>query len=332
MAIGAPFFWQRVYNWFMSRYREIDLSSLRRTSIEGRVSKTHINDFGKPLPPHATVTDLIASLPHIFAGDDLRLAVDSVAEAAVRKKPVVLCMGAHVIKCGLAPMLIDLMQRGVITAIATNGAGAIHDSEIALFGHTSEHVERGIGDGVFGMMRETADFLNGAVTEGYKSGCGFGESVGKALLEQNCPNPQMSLFASAYQMNIPVTVHVGVGTDIVHMHPSADGAAIGECSLRDFRILTECMRGLGGGGVLLNFGSAVIMPEVVLKALTILRNLQVDLAGFTSVNLDFLQHYRSTQQIVSRVREVGGRGMAITGHHEIMIPLLAAGVVGRING
>jgi len=315
-----------------SRYTEEDLSRLRRTSVEGRESKVHIADFARPVGPGASVRDLVASFPHILGGDDFRLAVDALAEAARKKRAVVLCMGAHVIKTGMAPVLIDLMKRGIVTAVATNGAGAIHDSEIALFGHTSEHVERGIGRGVFGMMKETADFLNQAAVEGSRLKLGFGESVGRALLAADCPNREMSLFASAYELNVQVTVHVAVGTDIVHMHPTADGSAIGDCSLRDFRILIHAMRGLGGGGVLLNFGSAVIMPEVVLKALTVLRNLDVSLEGFTSVNLDFLQHYRSTQQIVSRVKEVGGKGCSLTGHHEIMIPLLAAAVVDALGG
>lgn len=314
-----------------SRYPEVDLSGLRRTSITTRQSKVHLADLARAPHPGATVTELLDCLPHILAGDDIRLAVDAITGAAARKKPVVLCMGAHVIKTGMAPVLVDLMKREVITTIATNGAGAIHDLEMGLFGHTSEHVERGIGEGVFGMMKETADFINRAAVEGSKAGMGLGESVGRALLAADCPNRDQCLFASAYALKVPVTVHVGIGTDIVHMHPSADGAAIGDTSLRDFRILIEAMKDLGDGGVLLNFGSAVVMPEVVLKALTVLRNLGVNLEGFTSVNLDFMQHYRSTQQIVSRVKEVGGRGVAITGHHEIMIPLIAAAVVSRLE-
>lgn len=315
-----------------SRYPQVDLTGLRRTSVQGRESKVHTRDFARPLAPGSSVTDLVASFPNILAGDDFRKAAAAIAGAARKRRAVVLCMGAHVIKTGMAPVIIDLMKRGVITAVATNGAGAIHDLEIALFGHTSEHVERGIGRGVFGMMKETADFLNAAATEGSKLELGFGESVGRALVAADCPNRDLSLFASAYDLKVPVTMHVGVGTDIVHMHPTADGSAIGDCSLRDFRILIEAMRDLGDGGALLNFGSAVIMPEVVLKAITVLRNLEVSLEGFTSVNLDFMQHYRSTQQIVSRVKEVGGTGYSLTGHHEIMIPLLAAAVVDALGG
>ncbi|MCC6483654.1 MAG: deoxyhypusine synthase family protein [Armatimonadetes bacterium] len=314
-----------------SRYRTIDLSQITPTSIQGRESKVHIADFASPLKPGATVRELIDSLPHILAGDDLRTAIDAVAQAALKRRAVVLCFGAHVIKTGQAPVLIDLMRRGVISTLATNGASVIHDSEIALFGHTSEHVEKGIGRGLFGMMRETADFVNTAAVRGAESQLGFGEAVGKALLDADAPNKAVSLFAAAYEMKIPITVHVGVGTDIVHMHPSADGASIGDVSHRDFKILIEYMRGLAHGGALLNFGSAVVMPEVVLKALTVLRNLNVDMSGFTSVNMDFLQHYRSSQQIVERVREIGGQGVSLTGHHEIMIPLFAAGVLERLR-
>lgn len=313
------------------RYPEVDLASVTPTTIQGRESKVHIRDFASPLQPGATIGELVASLPHILAGDDLRIAIDAVANAAVKRRAVVLCMGAHVIKTGQTPVLIDLMRRRVITCVATNGASVIHDSEIALFGHTSEHVERGIGRGVFGMMKETADFVNQAAVEGRAAQLGFGEAVGRLLLAADAPHKSVSLFACAYELKIPVTVHVGIGTDIVHMHPSADGAAIGDVSHRDFRILIEHMRGLADGGALLNFGSAVVMPEVVLKALTVLRNLDVDISGFTSVNMDFMQHYRSTQQIVARVKEVGGNGVSLTGHHEIMIPLLAAGVVDKLG-
>ncbi len=315
----------------MSRYSQIDLNNIRRTSITGRKSKVMLEDFASPLPVGASISQFINSLPHILAGDDLRLAIEKIVEAVRLRRAIVLCMGAHVVKTGQGRVLVDLMRRGAITAIATNGAGAIHDLEIALFGHTSEYVEEGMDSGSFGMMRETADFINQAALEGSKLELGLGEAVGRALLAADCPNKGSSIFASAYDMHIPVTVHVGIGTDIVHMHPTADGAAIGDTSYRDFRILIAAMQELGGGGCILNFGSAVVMPEVVLKALTVLRNLDVPLAGFTSVNLDFMQHYRSTKQIVSRVKELGSRGVHLTGHHEIMIPLIAAAVVERLE-
>ncbi|BCW99037.1 MAG: hypothetical protein KatS3mg024_1864 [Armatimonadota bacterium] len=310
-----------------SRYPQADLSRLRRASIWNRQSKVHIRDFGRPVSAGASVRELLDSLPRILAADSLRSAAKAIAAASRCRRSVVVCIGGHVIKTGLAPVLIDLMRRGVLTAVATNGAGAIHDVEIALFGHTSEYVESGIGDGVFGVTQETADFLNRAVLEGSKLELGFGESVGRALVAADCPNRGVSLFAAAYEMRIPVTVHVGIGTDVVHMHPSADGAAIGDTSHRDFRILIEAMRDLGRGGVLMNIGSAVVLPEVVLKALTVLRNLGVDLAGFTGINMDFVQHYRSNQQVVNRVAELGAEGISLTGHHEIMVPLLAAAVL-----
>ncbi|MGQ9808972.1 MAG: hypothetical protein ACUVSM_08295 [Armatimonadota bacterium] len=310
-----------------SRYPQADLSRIRRTSIRDRQSKVHIRDFGRPLSAGASVRELLDSLPRILAAESLRRAARAIATASRDRRAVVACIGGHVIKTGLAPVLIELMRRGALTAIATNGAGAIHDLEIALFGQTSEYVERGIGDGVFGMTQETADFLNRAVLEGSKLELGFGESVGRALVAADCPNRGVSLFATAYEMRIPVTVHVGIGTDVVHMHPSADGAAIGDTSHRDFRILIEAMRDLGRGGVLMNIGSAVVLPEVVLKALTVLRNLGVDLAGFTGINMDFVQHYRSNQQVVNRVTELGSEGISLTGHHEIMVPLLAAAVL-----
>jgi hypothetical protein len=234
------------------------------------------------------------------------------------------------VKTGLAPVLITLMEHGYVSAVAANGAVAIHDLEIALFGSTSEDVVHGLSTGTFGMARETAEFYNAAVREGVRSQLGIGEALGKALHERSAPNSHMSILMAAHRLRIPITIHIGIGTDIIHMHPSADGAALGEGSLRDFRILTEAMRALAGGGVLLNVGSAVVLPEVLLKAIAVLRNR--DAAGFTDfmgVNLDFIQQYRSNQQVVTRVQSIGGRGTALTGHHEIMVPLLAQAIMER---
>jgi hypothetical protein len=208
-----------------------------------------------------------------------------------------------------------------------NGAGGIHDSEIARFGKTSEDVVDGMRNGMFGMAFETAEFLNTAAKIATDGSFGFGETLGRGLIDENAPYNDLSLLASAYKYNIPVTVHVSIGCDIVHMHPSADGAAIGMASMTDYRILTEAMKNLGGGGVRLYIGSAVVLPEVLLKAITTLINLGYDMKGMVGVNLDFVQHYRSNQQVVARVREIGGEGISLTGHHEIMIPLIAAGVV-----
>lgn len=314
-----------------SRYPAIDLSELRTVSIRERKSKVSVEDFASPLAAGAGVDELLTSLPDIFAGKWIRTIIERIARAHQQKRAVVLAMGAHVIKCGLSPILCDLMKRGVITSLAVNGAGAIHDSEIARFGQTSEDVVDGMRTGLFGMARETADFLNEGASTAQSAEMGFGEVLGKALAEHEAPHADVSLLATAYRCGVPMTVHVSVGSDIVHMHASADGNAIGAASMRDFRILTEAMTGLGQGGVLLNVGSAVVLPEVLLKAMTILVNLGRDLSGMTGVNLDFMQQYRSNQQVVSRIREIGGEGFALTGHHEIMIPLIAAGVVQRLG-
>ncbi len=315
----------------MSKYPSIDLSGLKTMPMAERTSKVSVRDFAVPHAPGGSVAELIESLPDILAGSGLRAAIDRVASARRRGRAVVVSMGAHVIKCGLSPILIDLMRRGVITALAMNGAGAIHDSEIARFGKTSEDVVDGMRTGLFGMASETADFLNSVAAIAAVEDLGFGEALGRAVLADDAPHADSSLLAAAYQCGVPLTVHVGMGTDIVHMHPSADGAAIGKASLHDFRILTEAMRGLGDGGVLLNLGSAVVLPEVLLKAITTLINLGENMRGMLGVNLDFVQHYRSNQQVVARVREIGGEGISLTGHHEIMIPLIAAGVIERME-
>lgn len=315
-----------------SRYPAVDLSGLRTTSIVDRVSKVDVRDFAVPHRAGASVLEFIESLPEILAGTSVRTVIERTAAARRQGKPLVVAMGAHVIKCGLSPILVDLMRRGVITALALNGAGAIHDSEIARFGKTSEDVVSGMRTGKFGMAAETAGFLNGAAATAAREELGFGEALGRALIDENAPNRDVSLLAAAYECAVPLTVHVALGSDIVHMHPSACGASIGAASMRDFRILTEAMRNLGGGGVLMNLGSAVVLPEVILKAATTLINLGCELRGMLGVNLDFVQHYRSNQQVVARVKEIGGDGISLTGHHEIMIPLIAAGLIERLDG
>lgn len=315
-----------------SKYPAVDLTGLRTMSIDDRKSKVDVQDFSSPLGAGSRVEDLLESLPNILAGRTLRTVIDCIVAARRSRRAVVVAMGAHVIKCGLSPILCDLMRREVITALAMNGAGAIHDSEIARFGQTSEDVVDGMRTGMFGMARETADFLNDGARAAQQHGIGFGETLGRSLIERAAPHAGVSLLATAYQCDVPVTVHVSVGSDIVHMHPSADGSAIGAASLHDFRILTEAMGDLGNGGVLLNVGSAVVLPEVLLKAMTVLVNLGRDLSGVTGVNLDFMQHYRSNQQVVARIAEVGGQGFSLTGHHEIMLPLIAAGVIEGVDG
>jgi len=314
-----------------SKYPEVDLSGLKTMPIRDRRNKVNVADFATPHTPGATAADFIASLPAILAGKWLPEVIDRIVRAHRAGKPVVAAMGAHVIKCGLSPMIADLARRRLITAIAFNGAGAIHDSEIALIGETSEDVVDSMKTGMFGMAQETAAFLNDTARRACSEGMGFGEALGKALAESHAPHRDVSILAAAWESGVPVTVHVCVGCDIVHMHPDADGAAIGEASLRDFRILTSAMNDLGGGGVLMNIGSAVVLPEVILKAVNTLINLGHDMRGMTGVNLDFVQHYRSNQQVVARVREIGGDGFALTGHHEILIPLIAAGVIEALS-
>ena len=312
----------------MSQYPEFDLSSIRPQAFAERMSKVRVEDFASPHSAGASYLEFLSGLPRILAGPHIAEIARAVVDARRKNRAVIWSIGGHVIKTGLAPVLNSLMEEGYVTAVAANGAVAIHDCEIALFGSTSEDVVHGLNTGSFGMSGETAAFYNETIRDGVSQQLGIGESLGKALIERNAAHNSVSVLASAYQLGIPVTVHIGVGTDIVHMHPNADGAALGEGSLRDFRILTESMRGLAGGGVLLNVGSAVVLPEVLLKSIAVLRN--QDPLGFTDflgVNFDFIQQYRSNQQVVTRVQAIGGRGIALTGHHEILVPLLAQAIM-----
>lgn len=303
-----------------SRYPEFDLSLVRTYPMAERASKVTLADFGT-IPAHgAGPNAFLDSLPNVLGAQGLREIVAALIHARNAGKSIVFATGAHTIKIGLGPILIDLMERGFITALALNGAGVIHDLEIARFGATSEDVVDGLRDGRFGMAEEANAEINAIATRATADGKGYGETAGETL--QDAPNARVSLLASAYRLGIPVSVHVGVGTDIHTMRADADGSALGGASLRDFRILVEHMRGLNRGGVLMNVGSAVILPEVILKAIAILRN-TTELTDFTGVNLDFLQQYRSGTQVVHRVKELGGRGIALTGHNEIMVPLIA---------
>jgi hypothetical protein len=311
----------------MSRYAEFACDQIQTQPFAERVSTVQVEHFATPPQAGRSFAEFLESLPALYAGNSIRKVASRIVEARRRDRAVVLSCGGHVIKCGLAPMLIGLMERGLITAIAVNGAVAIHDSEIALFGATSENVEQGLQSGTFGMAEETAAFYNTALLRAAREKRGAGESLGSALLEQKAPYRHLSLLAKAYALHIPVTVHIALGTDIIHMHPGADGAALGETSLRDFRILTAAMRSLSDGGVLLNIGSAVVLPEVLLKSIALLRNESRAFTRFLGVNLDMIQHYRSNQQVVSRVQAIGGEGLSLTGHHEIMIPLLAYAVL-----
>lgn len=308
----------------------LDFTSLNTYSLHDRHSKVTVADFAQPATPGMTVRALIASLPQQLAGKDFPELVERIAAAVSTKRPVLVGMGAHVIKVGLAPILIDLMERGIISALALNGAGIIHDAEIAMVGRTSEEVASVLGAGAFGAAKETGEVLNQAINQGAQEGIGLGEAVGNALLRQDFPFNSQSLLAQARRLGIPVTVHVAMGTDIIHIHPAADGAAIGQCSHYDFRVFCRLVSGLEGG-VYLNLGSAVLLPEVFLKALTVVRNLGHVAQRFTTANFDFIRAYRPATNVVQRPTLEGGKGFNFTGHHELMIPLLAAAVVDRLH-
>jgi hypothetical protein len=292
-----------------------------------------VDDFALPPKEGQSFNGFLNSLPNILAGPEIRNIASAIVDARKKGRAVLASLGGHVVKTGLSPIIIDLMDRGFITCLAVNGAVAIHDIEIALFGATSEDVVSGLQTGTFGMAAETAAFYNDNVKSGVAQGLGIGEALGEALVDQDTRFRQFSLLAAAYRLGIPLTVHVAVGTDIVHTHPNASGEALGEGSLRDFRILTKQMESLSHGGVLTNLGSAVVLPEVLLKAIALLRNRhKQSYTDFLGVNFDFIQHYRSNQQVVSRVVAIGGRGISLTGHHEIMIPLLAQAIVDTAAG
>jgi deoxyhypusine synthase len=311
----------------MSRYPEFDPHFIESHPFGSRESKVNIGMAARPARSGASFAEFLDSLPCLLAGNALRLVANRIAHARRRDRAVVVSCGGHVVKCGLSPVLIGLMERGLITALAINGAVAIHDAELALFGQTSENVDKGLQTGTFGMASETAQFYNHALQCAQQEQLGAGEALGRALWQQKAPCAEISLLAQAYRLGVPVTVHIAVGTDIVHMHPSANGAALGETSLRDFRILTAAMRSLSQGGVLLNLGSAVILPEVLLKAIATLRNQDVHFADFLGVDVDFAVQYRAHQQLVQRVESIGGQGVQLTGHHEILVPLLAFAVL-----
>lgn len=299
---------------------------LRTTSLKKRGGKVCRGDLAQPVAAGATFADWLGALPGILAGRDLRELAAAVAGARGRKREVLLGIGAHVIKCGLSPWIVALMEEGLLTGVAMNGAGAIHDFELAYAGATSEDVGPALEDGSFGMARETADFVNGAAADAALGGTGFGEALGQAILGEGLPNAGMSIAAAGARLGIPVTVHVAIGTDIVHMHPSASGAAIGEASLNDFHRFAALVERLEGG-VYLNAGSAVILPEVFLKALAMARNRRKGLPRrFVTANLDFIPAYRPLTNVVRRPTSGGGTGYQITGHHELMLPLLFTAV------
>ncbi len=308
----------------MSRYKQFEIGQVRDYPLDSRPSKVDVESFASPLTKDS-YSAFIESLPRILAADQLRLLVNRMQEARRLGKPIIWAFGGHVVKVGLAPILIDLMAQGFVTSLATNGAGIIHDFEIALSGHTSEDVDKDLKDGSFGMARETGELLNRAIREGAREDKGLGESVGFFLDGwTGVRYPECSVTLQAYRRKIPLTAHIAIGTDIIHNHPSASGEAMGKASFIDFRVFTQAVSELGDGGVFLNLGSAVIIPEVFLKAVSLIRNSGKSLERFTTANLDFIQHYRPTQNVVKRPVGETGTGIALTGHHEIMVPLLAA--------
>ncbi len=313
-----------------SRFDQIDPEKMRTVSLKERKSTVGVDDFSRTYAKGGTFGDFYEALPNILAGRDFRKIVQSLVDAYQEKRMAVLAMGAHPIKLGLSPIIISLIERGVFKAVAMNGACIIHDVEIAMAGQTSEDVAEELDQGTFGIARETAEFINAAIREGVVRGLGLGESLGRKILDANLPHTALSIMAAGSRLGIPVTVHVAIGTDVIHMHPSTDGAAIGEASYRDFKIFASIISKLEGG-VYINLGSAVILPEVFLKAISLVRNLGHQVNRFTTVNMDFLQHYRPTVNVVNRPTRKGGKGYALTGHNEIMFPLLAAAVVEKID-
>ena len=305
------------------KHPEIDLSRVRTYALASRPSKVELQALGHPVAAGASVAELLASLPDLLAARELREAAAELARRLRQRGRIVLGMGAHPIKVGLSPLIVDLMERRVLAAVAMNGAGIVHDFELALAGRTSEEVAEQLADGSFGMAEETARFLNDAAREGMKADIGLGAAVGRKIADATLPHARLSILAAGARLGVPVTVHVALGTDIVHMHPSADGAAIGETSLRDFRVLAEQVGALEGGAFV-NLGSAVILPEVFLKALSLARNVGRTVDDVLTIDMDFNRHYRPLTNVVTRPTLRGGRGLHLTGHHEIMFPLLCA--------
>jgi len=310
----------------MSKYqvKPLNPDNLKTYSLKERGSKVSAADFSRVCAPEASLKEFIDSLPNILGAQDFKDFLGFYQVARGKQKARIWGMGAHVIKVGLNPVLIDLLKTGWISGLALNGAGIIHDFELALVGQTSEDVGAQIKAGEFGMARETGKFLNAAIREAADEDIGLGETVGRALAGSNLPHVELSLLATAYDLNIPVTVHVAIGTDTIHFHPDCDGRALGKATLRDFYLFSSLVRELDNGGVYLNAGSAVVLPEVFLKAVSYVRNLGFPLKGFKTAVFDFLHHYRPDQNVVKRPLEGEGKGYYFIGQHEILIPLFAA--------
>lgn len=314
-----------------SKYREIDVSKIRTISFQNRYSKVETDAFARTFEPGGSFSQFLNSLPGYLKSLDFREFVGHIVDGHRNGSPFIWMMGAHVVKCGLGPLIVDLISRGIISAVAVNGAVIIHDMESAYWGRTSEDVETNLNDGTFGMSKETAALVNDTLSLERDPDLGLGEIIGKKICTENPPFKEFSILASAYEHDVPVTVHVALGTDIVHQHPGADGAAIGIRSMRDFRILADIITRLEPGGVVVNVGSNVILPEVFLKALTIARNVGNSVKDFYTANFDMIRHYRPSTNVVKRPTAMGGKGYDFTGHHEIMVPLLAASIIEEIG-
>ena len=313
---------------YENNVRPISLEAVTTYPLASRPSKVALDDFARPVDENSSLNDFLSSLPNILAVQNLRELAAAIRRANELKKPIIWGLGGHVIKTGLAPVIIDLMKRGFVTAIAANGSVLVHDAEIAMVGSTSEDVDATLGEGIFGGADETGKLLNGAARDGARDGLGLGEAMGRALTALKPPHGEYSLLCAAYERKVPFTAHVTIGGDIAHFHPSADGAALGATSHTDFRLLGELVRRMNGGGVYLNIGSAVTLPEVFLKCVTLVRNLRHPLTDITTANFDFIQSYRPLTNVVRRPTANGaGHGYSITGHHELTIPLLAAQLI-----
>ena len=306
-------------------FKPLELDKVKTYPLASRQSKVKLEEFAKPLSDDSSVNNFLDSLPSVLAVQSLRELGERIRRARELKKPIIWGIGGHVIKTGLAPIIIDLMKQGFVSGIAANGSVLVHDAEIAMVGSTSEDVDATLSEGVFGGAEETGQLLNGAAREGANDQIGLGEAVGRVLLTRNPKNRDYSLLCAAYESRVPFTAHITIGGDIAHFHPTFDGAALGATTHTDFRCLAELVRRMDGGGVYLNVGSAVVLPEVFLKCVTLVRNLGHPLTDITTANFDFIQSYRPLTNVVRRPTENGaGKGYSITGHHELTIPLLAA--------
>ncbi len=307
----------------MSPYKQIDLSKIKSIPFSKRKSRVQLKDFARPVTGKEDLNGFLSKLPNFLKAKELRELFKAIHQAKEKNKPVIFMFGAHLVKLGLSPVMIDLLRNGFISLLSTNGAGAVHDFEIGIWGRTSEDVASGLKKGTFGMSGETSRFFNQLSKRAASSNQGLGESIGEYLIKRKAKFRKYSLLASASQLKIPLTVHVGIGTDIVHQSPYFDPASTGQASFTDFKILAQEVSKLGNGGVVLHFGSAVILPEVFLKALSVARNVKGKVENFTTANFDMIQHYRPNMNVVTRPVQGKGKGYSFTGHHEIMLPLLA---------